>query len=54
MTSFEIRVKGRWVTVPSLDVNGKKLYATGTWLRTARVRSEEMMEDELRIRNVVH
>jgi Acetyltransferase (GNAT) domain len=45
--SVEIRVRGRWVTVPSLDVNGKKLYATGKWLRTARVRSEEMMENEL-------
>ena len=44
----EIRVKGRWVAVPSLDVNGNKLYATGKWLRTATVRSEEMMEDELR------
>jgi hypothetical protein len=45
--SFEIRMKGRWVTVPSLDILGKTFYATGTWMRTARVRSEEMMEDEL-------
>ena len=45
--SFEIRMKGRWVTVPSLDIHGKTFYATGTWMRTARVRSEEMMEDEL-------
>jgi hypothetical protein len=45
--SIEIRMKGRWVAVPSVDVNGKKIYATGTWLRTARVRSEEMMEDEV-------
>ena len=43
----EIRVKGRWVTLPSLDVNGNKLYATGKWLRTAKVRSEEMMQNEL-------
>ena len=43
----EIRVKGRWVAVPSLDVSGNKLYATGKWLRTAKVRSEEMMENEL-------
>ena len=45
--SVEIRMRGRWLTVPSLDVDGKKLYATGKWLRTARVRSEEMMENEL-------
>jgi hypothetical protein len=43
----EVRVKGQWVTVPTLDVNGKKLFATGSWLRTARVRSEEMAEQEL-------
>jgi Acetyltransferase (GNAT) domain len=45
--SIEIRMRGQWVAVPSLDVNGKKLYATGRWLRTARVRSEELMEHEL-------
>lgn len=43
----EIRIKGRWVAVPAIDVNGKKLIAKGTWLRTATVRSEEMMETEL-------
>lgn len=45
--AVEIRVKGRWVTVPVLEVNGKKLIAKGKWLRTATVRSEEMMENEL-------
>ena len=44
----EIRVKGRWVTVPALEVNGEKLIASGKWLRIATVRSEEMMENELR------
>lgn len=43
----ELRVKGRWISVPAIDVNGKKLIAAGRWLRTARVRSEEMMENEL-------
>ncbi len=43
----EIRLKGRWVTVPSFDVEGKKLYANGKWLRIARVRGEEMLENEL-------
>lgn len=46
-SSVEIRVRGRWVTVPSLDVNGNKLYATGGWLRTAKVRGEEMKEYDL-------
>ena len=43
----EIRVRGRWITIPAVDVNGKKLIATGKWLRTAMVRGEEMMEHEL-------
>jgi hypothetical protein len=43
----DIRLKGRWVTVPSFDVGGKKLYANGKWLRIARVRGEEMLENEL-------
>jgi len=43
----EIRVKGRWVTIPAVDVNGKCLIAEGKWLRTARVRSEETMVNEL-------
>ena len=46
-TCVEIRVRGRWITVPAVDVNGKKVFATGKWLRTAKVRGEEMMEDEL-------
>jgi hypothetical protein len=45
--TIEVRIKGRWVQVPSLAINGNKLYATGTWLRIARIRGEEMMEDEV-------
>lgn len=45
--TIEIRVKGRWLQVPSLEVDGNKLYATGTRLRTARIRGEEMMENEV-------
>ncbi len=43
----EIRVKGRWVTVPAMYVNGKKVFAEGRWLRMAMVRSDEMMVNEL-------
>ena len=46
-SSVEIRVKGRWVTVPVVEVNGKELLAKGGWLKTATIRSEEMMESEL-------
>lgn len=45
--SVEVRVKGRWVSVPALKVNGNELTARGSWLKIARVRGEEMMENEL-------
>ena len=45
--SVQFRVKGRWIAVPSVDVNGKKLIARGGWLKTAFVRGEEMAEREL-------
>src|SRR3982750_1693917 len=43
----EMRVKGRWVVVPGVEVNGNTLFATGRWLRTASVRGEAMMETDL-------
>lgn len=43
----QIRVRGRWVPVPAADVNGNKLIVKGRWLKTAVVRGEEMMEEEL-------
>jgi hypothetical protein len=45
--TVEIRVKGRWVTVPVVEVNGKELIAEGRWLRIAAIRSESMVENEL-------
>src|SRR5208337_2686071 len=45
--SVEVRIKGRWVSVPVMRVNGHDLTATGKWVRIARVRGEEMMEKEL-------
>jgi GNAT acetyltransferase-like protein len=45
--SVVIRVKGNWVKVPAVDVDGKILFAKGKWLKTAVVRGEEMMEHEL-------
>jgi hypothetical protein len=45
--SVEVRIKGRWVAIPVMDVNGDKLIARGRWVRIARVRGEEMREKEL-------
>lgn len=43
----EMRVKGNWIKVPAVDVSGNRVIASGKWLRTARVRGEEMMERDL-------
>ncbi len=43
----EVRFKGKWITVPALMFNGAQIIASGTWLKTARVRGEEMMEAEI-------
>ena len=43
----EMRVKGRWVSVPVIEVNGDQLTTRGKWLRIARIRGEEMREKEL-------
>ena len=45
--SVEVRIKGQWVVVPVLQVSDHKLTARGKWLKIARVRGEEMMENEL-------
>jgi hypothetical protein len=45
--SVEVRVKGRWVAVPAMEVNGDKLVTRGKRLKIARVRGEEMKEKEL-------
>ena len=45
--SVELRIKGRWVTVPAMKVNGQEITARGNWLKIAQVRGEEMMETEL-------
>jgi hypothetical protein len=43
----EIYVKGRWVRVPVLEVDGKTIAVRGSWLKTAIVRSEEWLETEV-------
>lgn len=46
-SSAEVRIKGKWVTVPVLEVNGDQLTAEGRWLKIAMVRGEAMREREL-------
>ena len=43
----EVRVKGRWITIPAMEVFGDILIATGRQLKIARIRGEEMKENEV-------
>lgn len=45
--TVEVRVKGHWVKVPAIQVDGREITASGRWLKIARVRGEEMMENGL-------
>jgi hypothetical protein len=45
--SVEVRTKGRWVTIPGIEVNGDILVATGQRLKIAKIRGEEMRESEI-------
>lgn len=47
LTSVEISVKGRWRTVPALDLNGKRIIARGGALKIASVEAEDWLETEL-------
>jgi hypothetical protein len=45
--SIDVRIKGRWVSVPAIQMNGEKLTTRGKWLRIAYIKSEEMRETEI-------
>jgi hypothetical protein len=44
---IEIAVKGKWYTVPALEVSGKDIIVGGKWIRIARVEAEDWLETEL-------
>jgi hypothetical protein len=46
-STVEIRIKGEWITVPVLEVNGDQLTSEGRWLKIAKVRGEAMREREI-------
>ena len=43
----EIYVRGKWIQVPSLAVDDKTIVVGGSWLKMARIRSEEWLETEV-------
>ena len=45
--NIEVAVKGKWLTVPALEVGGKDIIVRGKWIRIARVEAEEWLESEL-------
>jgi len=40
----ELRIKGRPTMVPSVEIDGQTVVATGQWLRVAEVRDEELVD----------
>jgi hypothetical protein len=45
--NIEISVRGRWVTVPALSVEGKDIIVRGKWVKKGIVVAEEWLETEL-------
>jgi hypothetical protein len=44
---IEIRVKGKPVSVPSAQIDGRRVITTGTWLKMAAVQDEDLVEGEV-------
>lgn len=45
--SSEVYVRGKWIKVPAVDIGRKTIVVSGTYLKTAAVRSEEWLETEV-------
>jgi hypothetical protein len=44
---MEAAVRGRWLAVPALNVDGQNILVTGRWIKIASLHSEDWIEDEL-------
>lgn len=42
----EIRVEGKTLKVPSIEIDGRRIVASGKWLRIAALQDEELVEGE--------
>ena len=47
-TTAEASIRGEWLRVPALNINGTIITATGKWLKTAHVHDEAWLKGELR------
>jgi len=45
--NIEVAIKGKWLTVPALEVNGKDIVVGGKWLKIARIEAEQWLKTEL-------
>jgi hypothetical protein len=45
--TVEVSVRGKWIRVPSVSVNGKAIIVKGRWIRRAIVEAEEWLETEI-------
>ena len=45
--SIEISIKGKWLRVPALEVDGKNIILKGKWIKVAFVHAEEWLETEI-------
>ena len=46
-TTTEISIRGLWVRVPALHVNGKTIITRGKWIRVAVIQDEEWLDGEV-------
>ncbi len=44
---LEISVRGKWIKVPALDIDGKTVVLTGRWIKMAAIHDGEWLESEL-------
>src|SRR2546422_7996255 len=47
INSLEISVRGKWVTVPALDIGRTAIVVTGKWIKIAVIHDDEWLEGEL-------
>lgn len=45
--SIEISLKGKWIRVPALNVNGKSIIVTGRWIKVAAIHDEQWLDSEV-------
>src|SRR5579872_4372309 len=45
--TVKISVRGKWMTFPAMEFDGKTIFLKGTWIKVAAIHTEEWLETEL-------